>query len=144
MVFWGVVWFHVGILLCESCKPLVRRLEGLEEEVLELPQLRHVRLHEGPTLVHRPPRLQPPQFQSKSSDQPSWFSGKSGVLEVFSNGDHIGSIENHCDHRTSLAQGAEKSFNCRPNIHLNYKSLKSVPKWSTQQKCMLPYSMKPT
>ena len=116
--FWGVVWFCVGILLCQSGEPLVRRLEGLEEEVLELSQLGHVRLHEGPALVHRPPGLQPPQLEAESSDQPGWFSGKSRVLEVLSNGHHVCSIENHCHHRTSLSQGAKKSFNCRPNIHL--------------------------
>ena len=66
--FWGVVWFHVGILLCQSCKPLVRRLERLEEEVFELSQLWHVRLDEGPALVHRPPRLQPTQLEAESSN----------------------------------------------------------------------------
>ena len=128
---WGVVWFRVGILLCESCEPLVRRLQRLEEEVLELPQLGHVRLHEGPALVHRPPGHQPPQLKAESSDQPSWFSGKSCVLEVLSNCNHVSSIENHCNHRTSLSQGAKKSFNCRPNIHL-WKRDGYTTKWCTK------------
>ena len=66
----GVVWFCVFILLCKPCKPLVWRLEGLEQEVLELPQLGHVRLDEDAAVEEPAPRVQLPPVNSQRADQP--------------------------------------------------------------------------
>ena len=117
----GVVWFCVFILLCKPCKPLVWRLEGLEEEVLELPQLGHVRLDKGAALVHRPPRLESAQLEAKGPDQPGWFPWQPRVLQVLGNGDHVRGVENHRDHRPALTQRAEEAFHCRSNVHLRVR-----------------------
>ena len=119
----GVVWFCVFILLCKPCKPLVWRLEGLEEEVLELPQLGHVRLDKGAALVHRPPRLESAQLEAKGPDQPSRFPWQPQVLQVLGNGDHVRGVENHRNHGVALTQRSEEAFHCRSNVHLQERML---------------------
>ena len=93
----GVVWFCVFILLCKPCKPLVWRLEGLEEEVLELPQLGHVRLDEDAAVEGLPPRGGAAQVEPEGAHQPRGPRGHADVVEVLGDGDGLARVDDHGD-----------------------------------------------
>ena len=108
----------LGQVLLQGVGEDVRGLEGPQEELLELPELRQVRLYQDAASEDCPPGPETPELQAQTAQQPDGGGGQLDVLQVLRHGLHVLGLEDQGNHGPGPVQAPDERLHGEPDVVL--------------------------